>query len=137
LERTRIVLIDMPPLLRDVIRAALVPEPDLDLVGEHDGPVDIRAAVEEDDADFVILGSGVVSEESVRALVGPARRVRALEVHSDGTQSVLYELRPHRVPLGEISTDTLLRTVRTAPGWDDAPVPDQTNERETSERRQV
>ena len=28
MERTRIVLIDMPPLLRDVIRAALVPEPD-------------------------------------------------------------------------------------------------------------
>jgi DNA-binding NarL/FixJ family response regulator len=132
LERTRIVLIDMPPLLRDVIRGALVPEPDLDVVGEHDGPVDIRAAVEEDGADFVILGSGVASEESVRALIEPARGVRALEVLSDGTQSVLYELRPHRVALGEISTDTLLRTVRTAPGWDDEPVPDQASERRTA-----
>ena len=127
----------MPPLLRDVIRGALMPEPDLDVVGEHDGPVDICAAVEEDGADFVILGSGVASEESVRALVGPARRVRALEVHSDGTQSVLYELRPHRVALGEISTDTLLRTVRTAPGWDDEPRPDETSDRGTSERRPV
>ena len=124
----------MPPLLREVIRGALVPEPDLDVVGEHDAAVDVRTAVDDDDADFVILGSGVVSEESVRALVGPARRVRALEVHSDGTQSVLYELRPHRVPLGEISTDTLLRTVRTAPGWDDEPASSRTGERETSER---
>jgi len=124
----------MPPLLRDVIRGALVPEPDVDVVGEHEGVVDIRAAVEQDGADFVILGSGAASEESVRALVGPARGVRALEVHSDGTQSVLYELRPHRVPLGEISTDTLLRTVRATPGWDDEPAPDATGERETSER---
>ena len=117
----------MPPLLRDVIRGALVPEPDLEVVGEHDGAVDIRAAVEQEDADFVILGSGAVSEQNMRALVGPTRRVRALEVHSDGTQSVLYELRPHRVPLGEISTDTLLRTVRAAPGWDDGPAPGETS----------
>jgi hypothetical protein len=117
--------------LREIVRGALGPEPDLDLVGEHEGGVDVRAVVEEGDADFVIVGSGAVSEESVRALVGPARRVRALEVHSDGSESVLYELRPHRVALGEISTDTLLRTVRAAPGWDDAAARDESSERRT------
>jgi hypothetical protein len=47
--------------------------------------------------------------------------VRAIEVRSDGRESVLYELRPHRVPLGEISSETLVRTIRAAPAWDGEP----------------
>ena len=45
----------------------------------------------------------------MRSLVAADRGVRALELQSDGKESVLYELRPHRVALGEISPDTLLR----------------------------
>jgi chemotaxis response regulator CheB len=131
LERTRIVLVDMSPLLRAIIREALVPEPDLEVVAEHEGDVDLREVVERDEADFVIVGSDAASEECVRSLVAPARGVRALEVRSDGRESVLYELRPHRVSLGEISSDTLLRTVRAAPAWGDGPVTDETSERRT------
>jgi hypothetical protein len=57
----------------------------------------------------------------VCALVGAGLGVRALEVHSDGKESVLYELRPHRVSLGEISADTLLHTIRTVPRWEAEP----------------
>jgi hypothetical protein len=46
-----------------------------------------------------------------------SRGVRALEVGSDGRESVLYELRPHRVSLGEISPGALVRTIRTVPSW--------------------
>ena len=42
----------------------------------------------------------------------------ALEVQSDGRESVLYELRPHRISLGEVSSDTLVRAIRAVPTWD-------------------
>jgi DNA-binding NarL/FixJ family response regulator len=119
LEHTRIVLIDMSPLLRDIVREALSGQPDLDVVAEHEAAVDVREAVEQDRADFVILGSEAATDESVRSLVAADRRFRALEVHADGGESVLYELRPHRVSLGEISTDALLRTIRAAPRWEE------------------
>jgi chemotaxis response regulator CheB len=120
LERTRIVLIDMSPLLREIIREALVPEPDLEVVAEHEGPVDLRNAVERDGADLVILGADA-SADSVESLIKANSGVRAIEVRSDGRESVLYELRPHRVSLGEISSETLVRTIRAAPGWDPEP----------------
>jgi DNA-binding NarL/FixJ family response regulator len=127
LERTRIVLIDMSPLLREIVRDVIVQAPDLELVGEHDVAEDVGEVVERDRADFLIVGSDAASGDGVRSLVGAGLGLRALEVHSDGKESVLYELRPHRVSLGEISSDTLLRTIRAAPSWED----------ETSERRSV
>jgi DNA-binding NarL/FixJ family response regulator len=117
LERTRIVLIDMSPLLREIVRETLAREPDLDVVAEHEAGVDVRAAVERDGADFVIVGSDATAEAAVSSLVAGERGVRALELRSDGRESVLYELRPHRVPLGEISPETLLHTIRAAPPW--------------------
>jgi hypothetical protein len=121
LERIRLVLIDMSPLLREIVRETVAREPDLDVVAEHDADVDVRTAVEGDDVDFVIVGSEATARAGVRALVGAELGVRALELHSDGKESVLYELRPHRVPLGEISPETLLRTIRAVPRWDAEP----------------
>jgi len=118
LERTRIVLVDMSPMLREIVRGILAREPDLEIVGEHDDAADVTEAVEREEPDFVIVGSDGAVEERIRTLVDSSRSLRALQVHSDGKESVLYELRPHRVSLGEISSDTLLRAIRAAPSWD-------------------
>lgn len=116
MEQTRIVLVDMPPLLREIVRETASREPDLEVVREHEAGADLRAAVEQDDPDFLIVGSGDATAATVDSLITAGRRLRALEVRSDGRESVLYELRPHRVLLGEISPDTLLHTIRTPPG---------------------
>ena len=116
MDRTRIVLIDMAPLLREIVREAIVREPDLELVAEHDD-IDIRTVVELEDPDFIIVGEDA-ADGDVRSLVGAGRGLRALEVQSDGRESVLYELRPHRIALGEISSETLVRAIRAAPTWD-------------------
>lgn len=120
LESTRIVLIDLPPLLREIVRDALSREPDLDVVAEHPGDVDVRAAVAEADADFVIVGPQP-SVSPVASVIAGQRRLRALELRAEGGEGVLYELRPHRVPLGEMSSAALLRTIRAFPTWDDEP----------------
>jgi hypothetical protein len=110
----------MSPLLREIVRDVIAHEPDLEIVAEHE-VADVETAVERDHADFVIVGPDAASDERVCALVGAGLGVRALEVHSDGKESVLYELRPHRVSLGEISADTLLHTIRTVPRWEAEP----------------
>jgi hypothetical protein len=107
----------MAPLLREIVREAIVREPDLELVAEHD-EIDVRSAVELDDPDFIIVGENAAANGNVRSLVGGGRGLRALEVQSDGRESVLYELRPHRISLGEISSDTLVRAIRAVPSWD-------------------
>ena len=106
----------MAPLLREIVRETIVREPDLDLVAEHDD-VDVRAVVELDDPDFIIVGRDAAADSDVRSIVGAGRGVRALEVQSDGRESVLYELRPHRIALGEISSETLVRAIRAVPTW--------------------
>jgi len=118
LEQTRIVLVDLPPLLREIVRETASREPDLEVVSEHEAGIDLLAAVERDDPDFLIVGSQEATEQTVASLIAGGRRLRALEVRSDGRESVLYELRPHRVLLGEISPSTLLQTIRTSSGRD-------------------
>ena len=126
MERTRIVLIDMPPLLREIVRDAVAREPDFELVAEHEDAPDVRDTLEHDGADFVIVGSDAAAAACVSSLVAAQRGMRALELRADGRESVLYELRPHRVPLGEISAETLVRSIRGTPAA-----------HESSERRTV
>lgn len=115
----------MPPLLRDVVRDAIAREPDLDVVAEREVE-SLRDVVDQDEADFVIVGTDTASK-TVRSVVGAGCGIRALEVHSDGKESVLYELRPHRVSLGEISPDTLVQAIRALPTWHVEPLTDETS----------
>jgi len=116
----------MPPLLREIVRDAVAREADLELVAEHEDGPELREALARDGADFVIVGSDAAAAACVTSLVASQRSMRALELRGDGRESVLYELRPHRVPLGEISAETLVRTIRGTPTW-----------HESSERRTV
>jgi hypothetical protein len=111
--------------MRDIVRDAIAREPDLDVVAEGD-VAGLRESVERDEPDFVIVGT-VAASATVRSIVGACSCVRALEVRSDGTESVLYELRPHRVSLGEISPASLVQTIRDSPTWGSEPVTDETS----------
>lgn len=108
----------MSPLLREIVRETLVREPDLEVVAEHAADVDLSSAVESADADFVIVGSEALAHACVRSVVAADLGVRALELHEDGKEGVLYELRPHRVSLGEISPEALLHAIREVPDWE-------------------
>jgi chemotaxis response regulator CheB len=131
LESIRITLVDMSPLLREILREALDREPDLAVVGDHDVVADLGVAVEQDGADVVIIGSNASESAHLRSLVATSCGVRVLELRSDGKDCVLHELRPHRVALGELSREGLLRTIRAARSRDDGGPTDETSERRT------
>ena len=88
MEPIRIVLADMPRMLRETL--------------------------EEHDADFVITGADVLRPDDVDALLEARPRMKVLAVVGDGRDAFLYELRPQKVPLGEVSPHTLLEAIRAA-----------------------
>jgi DNA-binding NarL/FixJ family response regulator len=111
-EPSRIVLVDMPRILREIIEQAVGGEPDLELVQARSEP-GLRAAVESSGADFVISGADYDFAEVAR-LLEERPRLRVLAVTGDGREGFLYELRPTRTALGEVSRQTIVNAIRGA-----------------------
>lgn len=109
---TRVLLLGMPTMLRQILRRIAADAPDLDVVAELpdvelDSP-DVLTA----EPDVVIAGTDRATEEAVAGLFHQRHAPRVLGISADGRQAILYEMRPHRVPLGELAPTTLIAAVR-------------------------
>jgi hypothetical protein len=103
----------MPRMLREIIERAVADEPDMVLV-EADAPeLPLHEAVESAGADFVIAGSDYDFGE-VAQVLDERPRLRVLAVAGDGREAFLYELRPTRTPLGQVSPRTIVDAIRGA-----------------------
>jgi DNA-binding NarL/FixJ family response regulator len=100
-------------LLREVLLEILASEPDVELI-DYVMPVPATSPVpDEKQPDVVILSSRDPEGDPlpVRLLfASPHSRVLALT--TDARRSFLYELRPHRIFLGELSRGSLLAALR-------------------------
>jgi hypothetical protein len=112
-KRVRILFAGVPPMLQEIIERAARAEPDLEIVGAT-RTADLAATIARTGADAAILalpdGAAVAAYEDV-LYCHP--RVRLLAVVDDGRSALLYALRPHLTPLGELSADGLLQAVRS------------------------
>lgn len=113
-EATRIVLVNLPRMLREIIEEIVSHEHDMEVVGEFSKTVGLLEAVDSTDADFLITGTGDSELVGVGQLLRERPRIKVLAVGADGRQTCLYELRPQKVRLGEISPQTLLEAIRAA-----------------------
>jgi DNA-binding NarL/FixJ family response regulator len=111
LKPRRIILVGLPQMLNDIVRATIAEQPDLEVVAEVGCEGDLAYAVADHDADLVIADPSC-TDGAIERLVGPRSRLRLLEVQASGRRSCLSELRPHRVALGEISPARLLEAIR-------------------------
>jgi hypothetical protein len=103
----RVLLFAMPPLLRDILASLLADLPGIELLQRaHRGSL-LDAAIATD-ADVVIAEESTASPEEVGDLLELRPLTRALAVAHDGRAGVLYELRPHRHVIGELSVDSVL-----------------------------
>jgi hypothetical protein len=108
LDTTRILLVDMSQILREIVASIVAHQPDLDLVAEPTyDPAKIAAMVQRTRADVVVLSTH--KPELSRLLfvfleLHPCPRVLVLA--ADGRQAFLCE------PLGELSPTELLDAVR-------------------------
>jgi DNA-binding NarL/FixJ family response regulator len=109
----RILVFDLPPLLRDLVRRALDSSDDIASTTATADALEEAVAAAKPDAVIVPLEDASLSGESRRFLEERAR-VRVLGLGLRDGRAVLYELRPERSELGEVSPDEFAQAVRAA-----------------------
>jgi DNA-binding NarL/FixJ family response regulator len=110
-EQTRVILVEMPRMLREIVREVVANQPDLDVVDEDDADA-VLAASRASGACVVITGRQDPGHESIGRLLGTRQQVRVLALSSDGRDGAVYELQPQERLLGEISPPMLLAAIR-------------------------
>jgi hypothetical protein len=120
---TKLVLLGMPTMLRQLLVRIVAQVPDLVIVAELPDD-DLRSPrIKEIPADVVVVDSDQAPMDAVEALLQAHCQTRILGLSSDGRRAFLHELRPHRVQLGELSPAALLEVIRSgeprpAPAWE-------------------
>jgi DNA-binding NarL/FixJ family response regulator len=112
-ERIKILVFGSSRLLREVVVDILAEAPEIDVVTEVPEPEQLTARAGATSPDCVIasLEDADLSTLLPHLLLrGP--RMKVLALTDDGRTGFLYELRPERVPVGELSSETLLDVVR-------------------------
>jgi hypothetical protein len=96
-------------MLREIVERVIADEPDMELVGpsaafDGSGNLDLHSV------DVVISGRDDPGWAADLLRARPGFRVLALT--RGGKEGLLYELRPHRVALGEMSPQQLVAEIR-------------------------
>lgn len=114
----RVLLLDMPRLLRELVRDVVSEQPDLEVVGELDDESQLDAAISSTDPNFVIVGTDRAElSAAFRELFEVRPRLKVLALATEGGRSVVWELAPRCVQLGEMSPESLLAALRQARPW--------------------
>jgi len=114
----RVVLAHVPPILRDIIRDAVVNAPDVEIVGTIEDPEPLGPPLERVQADVLIVGAATPDDVTLARQVWATRpRLRLLTIGPGGRRAMLLELRPNRVILGDISPQGLVAAIRGEPAW--------------------
>lgn len=114
---TRVVLVALPPLLRDIVRATLNRDPDVRIVAEVDRPGDIGSSVDRDDAHVAVFGIApsewAALSDVLRDLFAKHPHLTIIALASDGRSGYVYRLEPRGVVINDISPSSLVRAIRS------------------------
>jgi hypothetical protein len=112
-EQIRILLVGVPPLLGDILRRA--GETDVRVVGEWTAASGVAGAVDERDANVVVVGAPDRALPHVAsALFDRHPRLLVIAITLDGRRATLHMLRPHSQRLGDVSAGGLAAAIRAA-----------------------
>jgi hypothetical protein len=110
----QIVLVDMPQMLHDIVREKIEGAPGMRVAVDLADAEQLDGVVTRAHADVLIAGVEALDAGHVDRLLAESPRLTVLTIDREGRETVLYELRPHRRRLGEISPERLLDVVRRA-----------------------
>ena len=117
MERIRILLAGIPRLLREIIESVVATQPDMSIVDINETRERVTAALDDTPADVVIVGlRGGETTSTLDPVLYERPQLKLLAISGDGRSSFLYELRPHRVSLGDVSPEGLVDAIRTSVG---------------------
>ena len=106
----RVFVEDVPELVRDLLRHAISSQPDMELVQGRIDPV----PVETSDPDVVVATQRAADVQSVSRILARWPRSEVLMITVDGRQAALFQLKPHRTELLEMSPAELTNAIRAA-----------------------
>jgi hypothetical protein len=106
-------------MLGDIVIESLAPHADVEIVQAPDAH-DLAGAMQRTGAEVIVGTEGQVPLPEVCSLLDDHPRARVFTLAADATMAWLYELRPERVPLGEVSPSRLAEAIR---GRTTSPVP--------------
>jgi hypothetical protein len=98
-------------MLGDIVVQSLAPHPDVEIVRAPDAR-DLAGAVQASGAEAVVGTEGELPLREVCSLLDDHPRARVFTLDPDARMAWLYELRPERVPLGELSPSRLAEAIR-------------------------
>jgi DNA-binding NarL/FixJ family response regulator len=111
----RIAIAGVPRLLREITLTALSDQEDMEVVAELPDRQDLPNLVRTLGVDIVIVSC---SESEVtelgNQLIGEYRSTRMLAITDGGRSGYLYELRPRKAELGELTPGVLIRAISEA-----------------------
>jgi hypothetical protein len=112
----RVLLLEVPTLLREILEHAIEQDEDYELApgqNSNGGPPDGHEAERASPPDVVILGLTAAEDATlVPALFARWPNAQVLTVMQNGGDAVVYELSPSRQALGEISPAEILVVLR-------------------------
>ncbi len=114
MKRIRVLLGDMPRLVHDIVRDAMIRQPDLEIVGEIDNMNDLGATLCDVAPDVVILGQPSGNRGGGKDfLPWDVPSVAFLLVSADGREAYSGEWRCRRVAV-DLSRQDLVDAIRAA-----------------------
>ena len=113
--RIQVLLWDMRTMMRDIILQLLTKESDFQVTALSQKTSTLLDASKKYTPDIIITSLGEKGAKmTYRELLLESPRVKVLDVGGDGRKGYLYELRPERKRLGELSPDSLVTAIRDA-----------------------
>jgi DNA-binding NarL/FixJ family response regulator len=113
----RVVLGTLPPLLRDIVRATLTRDDDVEIVNEVARLDEIAPALERAEGDVAVMGVAPTEwtglSDFLRQLLAGHPHLTVIALANDGRSGYLYRLQPRGVVIDDISPRSLVQAIRT------------------------
>jgi DNA-binding NarL/FixJ family response regulator len=125
LEPTRVLLLELPTMLADLLKGIVQADDQIEIVAELTDASGLIEVSGRANADLVVINvrDGELPEPC-RALLSARPTMGVLGLAEHGRHGFLWELGRHRMALGEISPSTLLSAIRSRRAPAEGPLPD-------------
>lgn len=114
MDDVRVLLIDLPRMLREIVKSVLDARPGVVLAAVDPDPASIVASVDDAQADIVILGQHPELLATAWALLEQRPRVQLIALSDDARRATVRGLRPYQEQVGGLDPDRLVDTIRDA-----------------------
>ncbi|HKW10424.1 MAG TPA: hypothetical protein VJO33_08585 [Gemmatimonadaceae bacterium] len=114
----RILLVEMPRMLHDIVGSIIRVEPELCVVAESVEIGTLVQRVESERPDVVVLCEQSKSTPArCEELLGRFPRLALVALEDSGRRASIYVMRPTRIRVAEISSNQLVTAIRRAAGY--------------------